>query len=803
MIKNYFKIAWRNIIKSKQQSAINLLGLTVGTVSCLIILLYIFSQTGYDSHHDSAENIYRIRTIIDRENNEDFNTAAAGPPIAFAMKEDFPEVIEATRIVSVDEFGISPLRVSNSPNGYYERRAYLADSTVFKIFKFKFIEGSGTTALNEPNTMVLSSTLATKLFGSNKALNETVEIGSGEELVSMTVKGVFDDTYGKSHLNPNYFISMNSTGMGNWVQGQTNFRTNNFVYSYVSCEPNTNVALLESKLPGFLESHGGEEVADKTLFLQKVTDIHLYSKGIKFQIDKVSSIEYLYFLLTLAFLIQLVACINFINLSTARANKRAKEIGVRKVVGASKGSLVRQFLGESLMLSFFAMLISIPITLLLLPYVNGITDGNLSYLDVFNWKIGTLLMGLGLFTGLVSGAYPAVVLSAIKPVKVLKATINLQSGSVNLRKALVVFQFVISIGLVASVIIITKQFNYTQNKDLGFKKENLIAIRMGGSTSTESYTALKSQFLELSDVSGVAGFRYSPSQRVLNDFTVYTAGKTEEEGMNVQNNAVSEDYFKTMDITLLNGRELRDGDENQVIVNETLLKGLNINPDMAIGTTLFNTFRDETQEFEIVGVASDFHFASLKDAIGPLLLYKSSRLNWMVLRTESTDHQQLLKQLEQRWKTTVSNVPFDYVYMNQEMEKMYAEEKRLGDISAIFTIIAILISCLGLFGLISYVAEQKKKEIGIRKVLGASVNSIIQLLTKDFIKLVLVAFVIASPISYFFMNRWLEGFTYKINIDWWVFALAGGFALIITLLTVGFQSIKSAIANPVKSLRTE
>lgn len=805
MIKNYVKIAWRNLTKNKQQTIINLLGLTIGTVSCLTILIYVFDQTGYDQHHENAENMYRVRTVLDKvePGGGDFNTAAAGPPIGFAMKDDFPEVKEACRIVYTDEFSIKLVRASNSSDGYYEPKSYLADSTVFKIFSYKFIEGSTKTALKAPNTAVLSSSLAKKLFGDEKALDQTIEWGTGEDAQTLMVTGVFDETFGKSHLKPNYFVSMNTPGLGEFVRNVDNFRTQNFVYTYVELLPGTNAAKLESKLPAFLKLHGGESVADKTLYLQKVTDIHLYSKGIKFQIDKVSSIEYIYFLLTLAFFIQLIACVNFINLSTARANKRAKEIGVRKVVGAGKNALVRQFLGESVSLSFFAVLISIPITMLLLGFVNELTQSDLGYEDVFNFKVLLILVGIGVVTGLVAGIYPALILSSIKPVKVLKGTINLQAGNGALRRALVVFQFIVSIGLIAAVIIITQQFNYTQNKDLGFEKENLIAVRMGGSNVTDNYAALKSQFLALSGITTAAGLRFSPAERVLQDFNIYLPGGDPENAVNVQNNAISEDYFKALKINLLKGRELREGDENQVVVNESFLKALSVEPDMALGSKLLNTYEDQTQEFEIVGVVSDFHFSSLKDRIEPLMLYKSSRLNWMVLRTETDNYSLLLKQLEQNWKSTISNVPFTYVFMDNEVEKMYEEEKRLGSISALFTIIAILISCLGLFGLVSYVAEQKKKEIGIRKVLGASIKSVVQLLTKDFIKLVAIAILVASPIAYYFMQRWLEDFTYRIDIQWWVFALAGGFAMVITLLTVGFQSVKSAVANPVKSLRTE
>lgn len=473
MLKNNLKIAWRNLAKNKQQTIISLLGLTVGTVSCLTILLYVLAQTGYDKHHDHAENIFRVETIIEREGGERSELASASPPIAFAMKEDFPEVKEATRVVLIDVFSSSLIRAAESSEAYYEPRVYMADSTFFKVFTYKLLEGRAETALNEPNALVLSSSLAKKMFGSQTALGKAVIWGSGEDAQTLTVKGVFDENYAKSHLDPNYIVSMSTPGMGTFVQGFESFATNNFVYSYVKLIPNGDAKGLQQKLPGFLQERGAKDSADagmhkKLLELKNVRDIHLYSADRKNQISSVSNIKYLYFLLTLALFIQMVACINFINLSTARAGKRAKEIGVRKVVGAGKNALMRQFLGESLLLSLFAIMISIPISILLLPFVNDLTVGSLTYADVFNWKIGWLLFGLGIFTGLIAGIYPALILSSIKPVKALKSVTLLPSGNGNFRKALVVFQFVVSIGLVATVIIVTQQFRFAQNKDLGF-----------------------------------------------------------------------------------------------------------------------------------------------------------------------------------------------------------------------------------------------------------------------------------------------------------------------------------------------
>lgn len=809
MFKNHLKIAWRNLTKNKQQTIINLLGLTAGTISCLAILLYVFAQFDYDKHHKDAASIYRVETLIVRDGDENFDTAAASPPIAFALKEDFPEVEEATRVVLTDVFYSNLIGAAGSEDAYYEPRVYLADSTFFKVFNYKFMEGLQVTALNGPNSVVLSSSLAKKMFGNQNALGKMATWGSGENAQSLTVTGVFDENFGKSHLNPNYIVSMSTPGMGTFVQSFQDFATNNFVYSYVKLKPNVSATKVQTKLPGFIQERGAQDLANsgmdkKILTLKSVPDIHLHSEGRKNQIHEVSNIKYLYFLLSLAFFIQLVACINFINLSTARASKRAKEIGVRKVVGAGKNSLMRQFLGESLLLSLFAVLISVPITILLLPMLNDLTQATLTYLDLLKWKIVTLLMALGIVTGFVAGIYPAIILSSIKPIRALKSSVILKSGNGAFRKALVVFQFIVSISLVATVIIITQQFRFAQSKDLGFKKDNLLALRIGTDEASSKFESIKSSFLEIPGVINVSSGNYAPSEIVLADNGLYLPGGNRENVTLVKRQGVSEGYFETMTIPIIKGRDFTPADTtDQIIVNQATLRAFNIKEEDALSARLVQSFGEDTFEMRIIGVIKDYHFASLKEDIAPLFLHKETSPNLLFLKAETNNYAQLLANLEQRWNATVKNVPFDYRFVDKEVEKLYDEEKRLGQISAVFTFLAILISCLGLFGLVSYVADQKKKEIGIRKVLGASINSVVQLLTKDFLKLVGIAFLIAVPIAYYFMQQWLEGYPYRIEIHWWVFALAGGFALVITLLTVGFQSVKSAVANPVKSLRTE
>lgn len=808
MIRNYFKIAWRSLQKSKLQTGINLLGLTAGTVCCLSILVYVFAQLGYDDHHDDAETLYRVQTFIKNPDGQTFNAASSSPPIALAMKEDFPEVVEVARLVYMGEGTENLIRTSDNNSGFYEPRGYLADPTVFNIFKYDFIEGNPNTALVEPNTVVLSSSLAIKLFGNIPVINKTIISGSGEEELNLTITGVFDDeNKKKSHLNPNYFVTVNTPGLGQFVRTVQNFATQNFIHTYVKLNAEENAVAVENKLPAFLNARGAKDIAavgfEKSLSLQKVTDIHLYSKDISYQIGIVSDIKYLYILIVLALFIQLVACVNFINLSTARANKRAKEIGVRKAIGADKKSLVGQFLGESVLLSLLATGISIPITALLLPLVNQLTQGNVSYISFLDWRVLAILFILGIVTGLIAGIYPALILSSIKPIRVLKGTVSLNSGSGVFRKVLVVFQFVISIGLIATVSIITQQVKYAQNKDMGFEKDNLIAIRLGTEEASGKYEALKTKMSTISGIQAVSGSNYYPSQFILNDVGGHLPGENPAEQRLIKTNGISEDYFNTVGTQLLVGRDLRLEDDNQVVVNKATIDAFNIKLEDAIGSKILSTYEDQTRTYEIVGVSENFHFASLKEEVKPLLLYNETSLKWVLVKTETANFENVLGEMETVWKAFNKSTPFVYNFVDKETEKLIAEERRLANISVVFTTLAILISCLGLFGLISFMAEQKKKEIGIRKVLGAKVSSVMKMLTKDFFILIIIAFIIATPLAYYFMENWLQDFTYRIAINWWVFAFAGSATLLVTLATVSFQAIKAATANPVDALRTE
>ena len=809
MIKNFLKIAWRNIWRNKSFSFLNILGLTAGTVCCLYILLYVNDQSGYDRYHHEAESIYRVRTIVEPKGETDgVNMATSSPPIAMTMKQDFPEVVTAARVQYFSDQGEYLLNLPNSDNSFYESKGYLVDSSFFQVFDYKFLEGKPLHSLDEPNTVVLSSAVAKKLFGKNSALNEQIIITDNRNPTPFKVTGVFDETYGKSHLKPHFLMTMNSIGMGQFLRTNNQWGGQNFAYTYVRLNPNADAMALQQKLPAFLEKYGAENMKElgikKHLVLQKVIDINLHSKGITSQIDKVSDAKFLNLLLTIAFFIQLIACINFINLTTARSMRRAREIGVRKVVGAVKSSLIMQFLGESIFISFIAVLLAIPIVLILLPWLNNLTGSSLAPEILYNFNIISIIIVLGLVTGLLSGIYPALYLSKFRPITVLKGVFSIKTSTVNFRKILVVFQFAIALVLIVSVIVISRQINYMQSKELGFNKEQKLVIPLKDQQAQGQFAVFSNELSKVQDVQSTSGCAYYPSKNVLSDFPVYTAGKNMNSAELMRINRVSGSYFPSMGITIKEGRNFTVADTiNQTIVNEKALKVLNIDEKKAIGTRLYFDYGGGINEFEIVGVTSDYNYASLKKEIEPLMSFYTRNPNYMIVNARSSNFKNLLADIGTIWKKLVPTSPFQYTFLDDDIQKQYEEEKIFEKISNSFTVLAILISCLGLFGLAMFTAQQRVKEIGIRKVLGASVTGIVSMLSKDFLKLVFISILIASPLSWWLMNKWLQDFAYKINIGIWIFLLAGMIALFIALLTVSFQAIKAAVVNPVRSLRTE
>ncbi|MES1216791.1 MAG: FtsX-like permease family protein, partial [Bacteroidota bacterium] len=559
----------------------------------------------------------------------------------------------------------------------------------------------------------------------------------------------------------------------------------------------------------FLNKYGGEQLKsvgmEKQFSLQPINTIHTTTGFRGLELTKPISPEFLYILILIAALIQIIACINFMNLSTARASKRAKEVGVRKVIGAVKSNLVKQFLSESFLLSLIGVIIALPLLILLLPYLNMITQADIQLRSLSDYRIWLMLATMITITGLAAGSYPAFYLSAFKAINVIKGNFTNHISAAGIRRSLVVFQFVLSLILITGIIVIYSQLNFIKNKDLGFDKNQKIGFTFYTNEAIDQVPSFITDLQKFPEIKSVTRTDNIPGQDVLYDLHLFPAGGNIATAPDASFIGADENFIKTTGIKMVAGRDFRQGDSARIIINETLARVLGINPDKASGTKVFSQSGNGIpMTFEIAGVMKDYNYNSLRDEIKPLFIwYEQGNLPKVLISTESKNYKSLLGKIGALWNKDFAGIPFEYAFVDEEVQKQYKAEITLSNIINSFTLMAILVSCLGLFGLAAFSAEQRSKEIGIRKVLGANVTGIVQLLSKDFLKLVIIAIVIATPVAGWAMSKWLQQFAYRINISWWMFALAGLVAIVIALITVSFQAIKAAMANPVKSLRTE
>ncbi len=805
MLKSYLKTALRFLLKNKTFSLVNITGLAIGTLCCLYIVLFVQEQYSYDKHNRNANDIYRITSQLNSRGDK-HNNATASPPIAPGIKNDFAEVEQFTRVINTEPMGVKEHLLRYKDKSFYEKNGLFVDSTFFEVFNFHFVNGNEKTALREPYSVVLLKTTADKLFGQEDPVNKIIEINNAYGKHDFKITGVVDESAGKSHIHGNMFITMNSGGIGAYVLQNTMWAGNNFAYSYIKLNPHADAAALEKKLPAFLNKYGAEQLKaqgmEKILHLQPVTSIHTTS-GYDVEFGKTVTSSFLYILLLIAALIQIIACINFMNLSTARASKRAKEVGVRKVIGAGRNDLIKQFLGESLLLSLMGVLIALPLLVFTLPFLNQLTQASITLSFLKDYKIWLLLAGLISITGFVAGSYPAFYLSAFRAIKVIKGNFTSHISAAGIRRSLVVFQFVLSIVLITGIIIIYSQLTYIKNKDLGFDKSQKLIFSFYTDDTKARIDPFMNDLRQLAEVKTVSKADNYLGQFVGHDHGVYIAGGNAATATGTQNISTDEFFIKANGISIISGRDFRLNDSGKVLVNETLVKRLGLKTETAPGTRLYSNPQDFV---EIAGVMKDFNYNSLHLDVKPFMLNydpKSGEIGNVILNTSTNDYKTLLAKIESVWHRNLGSVPFTYSFLDEEVQKQYETEITLSNIINSFTLMAIIISCLGLFGLAAFSAEQRNKEIGIRKVLGASTTGIVQLLSKDFVKLVLIAFIIATPVAWWAMNKWLQEFAYKIDLSWWMFALAGVLAICIALITVCFQAIKAAVANPVRSLRSE
>ncbi len=806
MFKNYIKIAVRNLWRNKTFSAINIFGLAVGIATCLVIMLFVQNELSYDRFNKKADQIVRV-IFKGSVQGQKMKEADVMPPVAQTFKNNYPEVLEATRLRDDGR-----PRITYADKSFRDDAFAYVDSNFFQVFTLPFIAGDAKTALAEPNSIVISEAAAKKYFGKANPIDKVLDFKSLNK--SYKITGVIKNVPENSHFHFDIFGSM--TGLPE--AKDPSWMTSNF-YTYLVLPKDYNYKQLEAKLPQLFDKYVSPQLQqsmgmtmaqfrkegnDIGLFLQPLTDIHLKS-DVLLDLSPGGDIRYVYIFSAIALFMLLIACINFMNLSTAGASNRAKEVGIRKVLGSMKLQLIWQFLTESILLTFIAMLLAMVFVKAALPLFNDLSGKNLTLNITQHPLLLLTLLVLGLLVGTFAGSYPAFFLSSFNPVSVLKTRFTSGKGTVGLRSGLVVFQFFISITLMVCTAVVYQQLRYIHNKDLGYNKDQVLLI-------SDTYLlgkneeVLRQQLMQDSRVVNVSTSNYLPAGSTnLNNFFVYPENE-ESQLVKTRRYDVDYNYIPTLGMQIVAGRNFSKEfatDSSAVILNETAATtfGWKENP---VGHTITNSDNQgKKTTYKVIGVVKDFHFKSLHEPISPLVMMVGNNSGTIIAKVKTKDIAGLLSSIKKQWKSFTSEEPFQYTFLDDQFNRTYEKEQKMGAILGIFACLTIFVACLGLFGLATFTAEQRTKEIGIRKVLGATVTGVVSLLTKDFLKLVFVAFVLAAPIAWFIMNKWLQDFAYRINIKWSVFALAALLAIAITIISVCFKAIKAAIANPVKSLRTE
>ena len=789
MLKNYFKITLRNLQKHKGYAFINVGGLALGITCCLLILFYVQDELSYDRFHEQAPQIHRVLFEPDDAKPSALNMFFVGPRVV----EEYPDVRQATRLFRHWE---SPL-IAQGQQGFVEEQFFFADGAFFDVFSFSLREGDPQTALDAPFSVVLTESAARKYFGDEDPMGKTLRYNTKHEF---RVTGVLYDVPLRSHFHPDFVASMPSLPLVSYGRIQEEWKV---FYTYVVLQQAVSPAQVEQKTADFYRRHFGSDSRSR-LRLQPLTAIHLHSQ-VANELEANGDVRYLYLLSAIGLMILLIACINYMNLATARSTKRAREVGMRKMVGAHRLQIIRQFFGESLLLSILALLLSIGLVRLLLPVLSQLTGKALT-LSVSNPWFLPGCVGVVLFVGLLAGSYPAMILSRFRPAEVLKGRFESSRHGRLLRRTLVVVQFAASVVLIVGTLVVSDQLDYVRTSKLGFDKEQVVVIPVQDPVVRRQYAALGEAWLQAPDVLAVGTSSSSyPGRSHSFGHTVRRAGASDDEAVVMYRNWVDHGFIKTLGIELAAGRDFTntlETDEAAVLLNEAAVKALGwASAGAALGQVVT---LNADEERPVIGVVKDFHFKSLHHQIEPLIITPQfhTPTNFLV-RIRPADMPQTLAALKAAWEGFSSDQPFTYSFLDETVDVLYRADAQWGQVIGYAALLAILIGCLGLFGLAAFSAEQRTKEIGVRKVLGASISGIVVLLSRDFLKLVLVAFVVAAPVAYVAMNRWLENFVYRIEISWRIFLMAGLIVLLIVILTVSYQAIKAALADPVKALRYE
>ncbi|MBN9385134.1 MAG: ABC transporter permease [Chitinophagaceae bacterium] len=810
MLRNYLKIAIRNMAKHKVISFINLFGLTVGITCCLLILTYIIHEVSYDKYNSKADRVYRVtRSFNNKEGIVSLHLGAVAPPFGPLLRNEFPDIEKVTRIFPV---GTVPMRYEEKI--FNEKDVYFGDDNLFSIFDVNLEKGNPHTALSDPYSVILTEDLAKKYFGGEDPVNKVIRLNNQ---FNFKVTGIFKPFPDAAHLHPRMMLSF-ATLKDTAIYGERKLQTNwgnNAFFTYLLLPPNYPVKNIETRFPAFLDKYMGNPGDTKPsswtkLFLQRLTDIHLTSH-LDEEIEENGDIKRVYIFSAIALFILLIACINYMNLSTARSALRAKEIGIRKTSGAQRSEIIVQFLSESVLITAIATILAIGLTWLTLPLLNAVTGLDLTIKALLTLKVIIPLLLTPFVIGILSGIYPALFMSSFQPVKVLKGLFKAGSGSISFRKVLVVAQFAISIILIICTAIVFQQLHYMQEKSLGFDKSRIVTIGYDDASLGKTFESFRNELRNSAYIKEVGRSSRIPSGRLLdeNGASTESGDSLRPVSADIKYVVADYDFVPTYGVHVLAGRNFSRAygtDTTSFMLNAAATRALGLqHPEQAVG----RNFKYGDVKGKIVGVLDDFHFESMHQQIVPLALVMAPAgtpgfgFNFISVKIAGNNVSGGLAHLENTWKRYLPQIPFEYSFLDERFEQLYQSEQRQGTLFTSFSAIAIFIACLGLLGLSAFAISQRIKEIGIRKVLGASVSSIVTLLSKDFLKLVAIAAVIAFPIAWYVMHHWLMDFAYRISIQWWIFIVAGILASAVALITIGLQAVRAAMSPPVKSLRTE
>ena len=818
MIKNYFKIAWRNIKRQKGYTFINIAGLAIGMAVCILILMFVRDELSYDTYHEHKDRIYRIeRQWFAADGSLRGALCSVAPSFVPFLENEFPEMKHIVRMLGTGE-----TLISIGDTNFVEERFYFAEHDIFEVFTIPLIKGDPKTALENPNSLVLSESMALKYFGDEDPMGKIMKVGSSKD--GFQVTGIMEDVPKNAHLHFDMlasFITLKGVQTyyrdgSDYFFGTTNF-SDNVTYVYMRLAENTDPRDVAARIPGFLDRHlpsfeddSGNIVKPSqwnTLLLRKVTDIHLRSHTNN-ELEANGDIRYVTLFTLIAVFILIIACINFMNLSTARAVKRAKEVGLRKVVGANRRLLITQFLGESQLIALLAMVLALVIVAVFLPYFSAFSGHDLGFNLLINPLGLFILISVFLITGLAAGLYPAFYLSAYKPATILRGELSRGTRGTIIRKALVVFQFAISAVLIICVSVVFKQMRFLQNVDLGYQRENMVMIP-ADRTVRQSWRDIKQELLKNPRILAATTSKRAPSGRLLDapGFRIEINGEVVDNPFSMPHNRAEHDFFKTYGMKIVAGRDFsreHPTDEDEAfIINETAVRRLGLNsPEEAIGMPL--STQAPNRSGRVIGVVADFNYESMHHEIIPMLTYiRLQEANTVALRITAGNTQETIAYVQSVWDKFNPGYSISYTFLDDRLSELYRNEVRMMQMFGYFSILAIFIACLGLFGLASFTTEQRTKEIGVRKVLGATLSNIVTLLSKEYSKWVLFANIIAWPVAYFGMKIWLRNFAYRVNIGLTIFILTALLTFLIALLTVSYQSVKAALGDPAQALRYE